>query len=189
MNLDNFVEIYDDTINLETISSLVKWCETQKFELGTIGDNQKNAKIRNADVLFMFNWMSKSKTKIHWTYFLKNLIWKKMKEYCAKHYTVNSDSVIYEINDVSILKYNTGGHYRIHSDHFATCPRTLSAILLLNNDYKGGDLKFFYPNGKLMKKIDVKPGRLIVWPSTFLYPHMVEPVIEGRRYSIVAWAI
>ena len=32
-------------------------------------------------------------------------------------------------------------------------------------------------------------NRMIIWPSTFLYPHTVKPVTKGTRYSVVAWAL
>ena len=63
-----------------------------------------------------------------------------------------------------------------------------SLILLLNNDYQGGRLVFNNPNFNDEYKIETKPGRLIVWPSNFLFPHMVEKVTKGTRYSIVGWA-
>jgi predicted 2-oxoglutarate/Fe(II)-dependent dioxygenase YbiX len=43
-------------------------------------------------------------------------------------------------------------------------------------------------NNKDTLKIEPYPGKLVVWPSNFLFPHSVEPVSEGIRYSVVAWA-
>ena len=34
-----------------------------------------------------------------------------------------------------------------------------------------------------------RPNRLIIWPSSFMYPHCVTPIEKGIRYSIVAWAL
>ena len=31
------------------------------------------------------------------------------------------------------------------------------------------------------------PGRLVMWPSNFMYPHSVSPVTKGTRYAIVSW--
>jgi predicted 2-oxoglutarate/Fe(II)-dependent dioxygenase YbiX len=36
--------------------------------------------------------------------------------------------------------------------------------------------------------IPLPAGSVIVFPSVFLYPHRVEPVVEGIRYSLVSWA-
>jgi len=59
---------------------------------------------------------------------------------------------------------------------------TLSIVGSLNDDYEGGDFIMFED-----KKIDIKQGELIIFPSLFLYPHRVEPVIKGTRYSYVSW--
>ena len=37
------------------------------------------------------------------------------------------------------------------------------------------------------KKIDMKAGDLLIFPSTFMYPHRVDPVKNGTRYSYVSW--
>lgn len=59
----------------------------------------------------------------------------------------------------------------------------LSCLGILNDNYEGGEL-VFWEN----KKIHVKQGDILVWPSNFLYPHRVEPVTTGTRYSFVSWA-
>jgi predicted 2-oxoglutarate/Fe(II)-dependent dioxygenase YbiX len=94
------------------------------------------------------------------------------------------------INDIQLLKYETGGFYTWHIDHAGEIiPRTMSCILFLNDDYKGGELIFRDPNGENEMAIKPKSSRLIIWPSSFMYPHTVKPVTEGTRYSVVAWAV
>ena len=61
--------------------------------------------------------------------------------------------------------------------------QTLSCSLLLNDDYEGGELSFF---NKRYKRKGSK-GDLVIFPSSFTYPHEVLPVISGTRYSIVTW--
>ena len=68
-------------------------------------------------------------------------------------------------------------------------PRTLSAIYLINDDYEGGNLIFGIPGSDQILKIERVKNRMIVWPSNFLYPHTVEPIIKGTRYSMVSWAL
>lgn len=94
------------------------------------------------------------------------------------------------INQVDLLKYEKGGKYEIHTDHGNDSPRTLTCILNLNEDYEGGDFVFYKQNSKEeLKRIKCKTGTLIFFPSNFLYPHKVEPITKGKRYSIVAWLI
>jgi predicted 2-oxoglutarate/Fe(II)-dependent dioxygenase YbiX len=35
---------------------------------------------------------------------------------------------------------------------------------------------------------ELKAGQLMVFPSNFLFPHKVETVTEGTRYSFASWA-
>ena len=94
-----------------------------------------------------------------------------------------------KIKTIDVLKYKEGGFYKYHVDHFDKEPRTFSCILLLNNDYEGGELCFRYPDTTREWTVEKKAGRIIVWPSNFLYPHSVKPVTKGTRYSVVSWAV
>ena len=59
----------------------------------------------------------------------------------------------------------------------------LSIVCVLNNNYKGGEFIMFDDY-----EIKFKAGDLIIFPSVFLYPHLVKPVKKGTRYSFVSWA-
>ena len=39
----------------------------------------------------------------------------------------------------------------------------------------------------LDEKYDLTKGDIIVFPSNFMYPHKVEPVTKGTRYSYISW--
>lgn len=93
------------------------------------------------------------------------------------------------IHDFRINQYQNNCLMREHVDHihdlFDGTRRgipILSIIVNLNEDYTGGDLLFFEN-----KKYILKTGDVIVFPSNFLYPHSVLPVISGTRYSMVSW--
>ena len=60
---------------------------------------------------------------------------------------------------------------------------TMTTLGLLNNDFEGGELVMFED-----EIIQFKGGDLMVFPSVFLFPHRVEPVTKGVRYSCVSWA-
>ena len=84
-----------------------------------------------------------------------------------------------------LLKYEKGGFYTQHIDSFTEIPRTISCSFILNNDFNGGEFSFF--NNKVIYSL--KKGSAIMFPSNFLYPHSVLPIINGTRYSIVTWFI
>jgi len=95
-----------------------------------------------------------------------------------------------KINQIDLLKYNPGGKYEIHMDEGPNSFRRLSCIINLNDNYEGGDLNFYDLNYKnIVKKLKLKTGTVVFFPSNFLYPHKIEPITKGTRYSAVAWLI
>jgi predicted 2-oxoglutarate/Fe(II)-dependent dioxygenase YbiX len=92
-----------------------------------------------------------------------------------------------EITDVDLLKYPKNHFYKAHVDNSITTPRTLSVIINLNQQYIGGELFFCDQGENLTKTYELKTGDLIMFPSNFLFPHGVLPIIQGVRYSIITW--
>jgi len=85
--------------------------------------------------------------------------------------------------------YKKGKTMADHCDHIGTLfdgPRKgipiLSVLGTLNTDYEGGEFIMF---GN--KKYKLKQGDILVFPSNFLYPHRVDPVTKGTRYSYISW--
>jgi predicted 2-oxoglutarate/Fe(II)-dependent dioxygenase YbiX len=60
---------------------------------------------------------------------------------------------------------------------------TLSVLGLLNDDFEGGEFLMFDEE----KKIELKQGDIMIFPSVFLYPHRVAPVTKGVRDAFVSW--
>ena len=85
----------------------------------------------------------------------------------------------------SILKYNPGGKYDIHIDHGSQNNRAITIIFNLNDDYEGGTLSFF----EQTYDVQLEKGTAIVFPSSFLYDHCIQPITEGVRFSMVTWGI
>jgi len=93
-----------------------------------------------------------------------------------------------KLESINLLKYVKGNFYKRHIDAYHKVNRHISFIINLNRDYEGGELMFYYPNNhKPYSKVYLNKGDLIMFPSNFMYPHSVEPVISGTRYSIVSW--
>ena len=92
-----------------------------------------------------------------------------------------------KINQIDLLKYSVGCKYTVHTDHYTNTPRHLSVIINLNDNYEGGDLVFTDQKEKEIKRYKLNAGSVIFFPSNFMYPHAIEPITKGTRYSIVAW--
>tara|TARA_R100001594_G_scaffold149377_1_gene207014 strand:- start:1455 stop:2030 length:576 start_codon:yes stop_codon:yes gene_type:complete len=191
MDLKDYVCIIDDLVSPNVVSRIIKFSNSLDFNEASIGGG-KNTKvdqsIRNTYSYSLTNKHT-SLTHCHRFNLLHYLFSTAIKQYfeTIKLQDYNFDQVT--IQNIDILKYKEGGFYKYHVDHFGLIPRTFSCIMLLNNDYEGGEICFRYPDTTGEWLIDKKPGRIIVWPSNFLYPHRVKPVTKGTRYSVVSWAL
>jgi len=83
----------------------------------------------------------------------------------------------------TLLKYSPGDFYSQHTDYFEKEYRSISCSLCLNDNYEGGEFAFFNRN----LKFKLEKGSAIIFPSNFMYPHEIMPIIKGTRYSIVTW--
>ena len=104
------------------------------------------------------------------------------------HYKFKFPQVtVSKVTQIDLLKYTKGGGYFYHADD-TSVGRTLSISLNLNEDYEGGDLVFGRQNlREEVKRIKMKSGTMCFFPSNFLYPHKIEKITKGTRYSVVAW--
>jgi PKHD-type hydroxylase len=90
------------------------------------------------------------------------------------------------IEPYELKKYPIGGFYSKHIDnyHGMSIPvdRKISMILQLSDevDYAGGDVQLMFI------KVPKKRGSMTFFPS--FYPHEVQPVLRGTRWSMVSWA-
>jgi len=188
MDLREYIKIYDDAVPPYAIASFVKIANTLDFEEGKTGKNVLNKKKRSVQIAPLSPF-SNSITIVHWHNFLYAIIQKHLNLYNEEFNILPKDKITSQILNIDLLKYNLHDKYGYHWDHFLDIPRTISCILILNNDYEGGNLCFKEPQGQNEFSIENKVARLIMWPSNFLYPHCVKPITKGTRYSVVAWAL
>ena len=86
-------------------------------------------------------------------------------------------------------KYDEDKKMALHCDHIHSMfdgekkgIPMLSVLGVLNDDYEGGEFIMFDDT-----EIKFDKGDVLVFPSLFLYPHKVEPVKSGTRYSYISW--
>lgn len=190
-----YIKIFDEVLPEKTLDIFKKVCKEHfKYKpVGVVNSNKDGSKkvfddktIRNVTSCELKTLNEKSLTNIHWCSFLLERF-----KLCINTYIKEKISfgMNYTFENIDVLKYEVGGHYEMHWDHGKHTPRTLSIIFIVNEDYEGGDLIFSTPDKKHNLKIEKKKNILIVWPSDFLFPHMVTPVTKGTRYSVVSWAL
>ena len=94
-----------------------------------------------------------------------------------------------KFSPIRFNKYPIGTTMREHYDHIHSIfdgkmkgVPIVSIVANLNEDYEGAE---FYCRGR---KIELKTGDILLFPSNFMYPHEVKETKKGVRYSFVSWA-
>jgi hypothetical protein len=82
-----------------------------------------------------------------------------------------------------ILKYGVGQKFTNHIDDHPDYHRRISTVYYINDNYSGGEISF--PRFNITFK--PKANQMIIFPSTYVYNHSVNPVLEGTRYAVVSW--
>lgn len=103
------------------------------------------------------------------------------KTYCARH----PGCSVSRVSGIQLLRYRPGGFYVQHHDASFELPRILTCVIGLNSDYEGGALTWFNARIRIRPEI----GRIILFPSSFLFPHSAETITFGTRYVIVCWLV
>lgn len=129
-------------------------------------------KTRVLDVPGVFSndlqWFSVSKT-----------VW----EY-ANNYGIKFDVAYSDMEPMQFLHYYAGqGFYKPHCDDGPGTPRIFSALLYLNDVAEGGETYF----NKINISIAPKKGRLVIFPSNYIYTHEARTPISNDKFVLVTW--
>ncbi len=183
MQLEKYIHVESDAIPHNFCDEIIEEFDDDEYERGTINDHERS-RYRQCDVIILSDERiikknNKSRTRIDEKIYdiINNNIEKYLQDYATLNFNLKEDT------GYQLLKYKTGDYVTEHIDTSSGEHRTLSCSLALNDDYEGGELAFF--DGELKYKL--KKGDMIIFPSSFTYPHQVLPVISGTRYSIITW--
>lgn len=186
-NLQSYLKIYSDWITPEVCQETVDELEKiegqfQTHQFYNYGDDSHHSYDHELSV----TWSNvKNKT------YIMQRIWDGLQRY---HKELNDDGCTWYnawqgFSEVRFNRYRPDTQMALHCDHIHSMfdgqrkgIPTLTILGGLNNDYKGGELVFWQDT-----PITLKAGEIMIFPSNFLYPHRVDLVTEGTRYSYVSW--
>ena len=121
--------------------------------------------------------------------YITQRIWDAFKEY-QTHFAFPWFNSWAGFSEVRFNKYEETRMMAEHCDHIHSMfdgerkgIPTMTFLAMLNDDYTGGEFVMWGD-----EVVPVSAGSAIVFPSCYLYPHRVEPVTAGTRYSCVSWA-
>jgi len=185
MNVKDYVKIYDNFLDSNFCKEIVNELETDSWDKHSFYQVSTDTHISYDDDLFVSHSNSEKGLHVH------NKVWSAIEQYIVKDFSFcarwNASWSGY--TRVRFNKYEVGTNMKIHCDHIHSIfdgqrkgIPTLSILGSLNDDYEGGELVFWED-----EIIELKAGSLMIFPSNFMYPHRVENVTKGKRYSFVSW--
>lgn len=93
-------------------------------------------------------------------------------------------------SDAQFHRYKPGNTMVEHCDHLTSLfdgknygIPILTFLTTLNDDFTGGELVMWEDT-----PVPMKAGTVVVFPSNFMFPHRIDPVASGLRFSAVSWA-
>jgi len=109
-------------------------------------------------------------------------IYEKLK-YCVDDYAAYWGINVIYYEAFNFVKYEgEGSHFNVHADHGPAYNCTVSAVIYINDDYEGGELKFPRLDNLVYKP---KVGDIVLCPSNYIYEHASLPMKSGTKYCVV----
>jgi len=180
-NLEDFVKVYnliDSTICDRSVNALnnLNWEQHRFYSTNGLIDNGKEP--------------FECHQHIDTTQDLQKSIWNALKKYILEDINFPWFPGWQGFSNLKFIKYIEGCEMANHCDHIHSLYDginkgipILTIIGLLNDDFDGGDLIMFEDT-----KVPLKKGDIVIFPSVFLFPHKIEKIIKGTRYSVVSWS-
>lgn len=185
-NIQDYVKIYDNWIDLEICNTAIKNLEQSKWQ-------EHEFYISGTEETIKYDHeLSVSWDDIPEREFINKRVWHGLKKYILEDFSDFAEwfSGWQGYSFVRFNRYDETTEMKKHCDHIHTLfdgerkgIPILTILGCLNNDYEGGELIMWND-----VEIKLNAGSIVIFPSNFMYPHEVLPVKSGTRYSYVSWA-
>jgi len=183
--LEDFVQVFDNVLSQENCNLILdEYKNTLEWQNTRTGDGQVAKDTRNCmEIGLSLNQVLEQNFDVRKN--LDNIVFESVRKVIANYNALVPTFRIDIDTGYNLLRYREGEFYVQHTDSFKEQQRSLSCSLQLNEDYDGGEFALF--DREMM--IRTSAGSAIVFPSNFMYPHEIMPVIRGTRYSVITWLV
>lgn len=120
---------------------------------------------------------------------IMDIVWKQIENYVVRDLQFSWWNSWQGFNLIKFNKYSDSATMAEHCDHIHDMfdgerkgIPILSVVGLLNDEFEGGNFVILKD-----EVIPLTKGDIVIFPSLFLYPHRVESVTNGTRYSFASW--
>jgi predicted 2-oxoglutarate/Fe(II)-dependent dioxygenase YbiX len=182
--IHDYIKIFEDIVPLNLCDALLnefgnsdEWVDT------VVDDDVVNKNIRSATTIFLgAETISKNeKTRAQ----LDAKIFEAAGAAIQKYLALYPQAQVTRDTGYQLLRYETGQFYAQHIDSYEKHNRCISCSFVINNGYEGGEFAFFDRE----TTIKLPKGSAILFPSNFMFPHEILPVLSGTRYSVMTWFV
>lgn len=182
--LEDFIVSFDDIISDELCDLILNQCMNKEWGPTYVGNGIIDREQRNVDTILL-SYKDFSIPENREFKEIDEKLFECAAKAIEKYNELFPDARIEEDSGYELLRYGEGQFYKKHTDSFKARPRSVSCSFALNDDYEGGEWGFF--DNQI--KIKPKKGSVVMFPSNFMYPHEINTVTKGTRYSIITWFI
>jgi len=168
------IEMIDDAI--ANCPQIIEYLDTLTLSQSPVGRPGQTSKIRTSSSVFLPLLSFKNPEIIHE---MARSVWQYFGLYAAT-YGITID----DIETISFNKYEPGQSFEPHTDYFTNSNRVVSAVAFLNTVEIGGHTHFTH----LDYSVPAREGRIVLFPSNFLFHHAGIAPVSTTKYSAAFWA-
>lgn len=181
-SLEDFVLVFDDALPSSLSARLVnEYQDCGEWITATVDDEHEKPNVRNCDVIEASDPLLLATSQVRTN--LAAEVTDLTASWARRYEDETTPIGLTGRTGLALVRYRQGGFYRAHQDNHESEIRTVTIIAVLHTEFTGGELSFF--GGDLI--VPLRPGQVCMFPATFQYPHSVEAVRSGVRYSMVTW--
>ena len=180
--ITDYIGYYEDCMSEDVCNEIIEHAETQrssdlnqsKFSSHK-GLTEENQRVLMDEMWFRNEEKFYDSFKLAFNNVINNYSKRHKLFSCQRH------------TDFRLNKYSEGGFMSRHCDNIHHShgqewgyPQ-VSCLLFLNDDFNGG--QFQVSNSYF----ETSEGSAIIFPSNFMFPHKVDTITSGTRWSVVTW--
>ena len=183
LQLQDYILVIKNCLSLEQCDNVInEYKDDSSFSNSLTGDEKVNY-VRRCKEIVVSNPISIEKNKENRSC-IENILYDACKIAMQTYLNMHPYFNVTKDSGFTLLKYEKTDGYGQHVDYGETeVNRVLSISILLNDDFDGGDWQFFD------KKYNIKlnKGDAVIFPSNPCFPHAIQNIDTGTRYSLVTW--
>lgn len=181
-DLFSYVRVYKDIFSSDFCADIVSKLNKLDWKKHSFYNYAVN------DYVSYHNDLSVTRSQDPQTKQLQDELWNVIYRYILKDLATPYFDGWNGYTEVRYNRYDIGTEMRLHCDHIRDIFEgerkgvpMLSIVGALNDDYEGGEFVM------LDRVIQIPAGSVLMFPSNFMFPHKVNPVTSGVRFSYVSW--